>query len=289
MQKKNRSERLRKFLIELLLVIIPLVLGFGVLYGTFQLSPAICNALIFVFLIPITISALSGLIRGLLFRNWTTLSLTWKINTGVFISEPNLSFGKRLRIILSKFFWEQPQTYLGNFSMHLINSVWLLERGDKFKNTFVLQGYFFFGGGIALGSYIFIDLKDKSPINLHPMDERKNAEKILIRHEYGHYIQSKISGPLFIFKYGIPSVVMQGWTETDCDMRSDKILLLEEQIMPIFTYPKNLKPVKPRLFEFLVIVVAISTGYFFNEMHGVMGSSLIAMVVISMLNLKKPL
>lgn len=288
MKESRKTLRLKKES-EVFLVIIPLFIAAIVTTLIWRYSLTAFLALAFIFLFPVLISLLSGILRGLLTKNWSTLRLTFQIIRCNYISEKNIGFKKRLRIVLSKLFWEQPQTYLGNFGMHLINSLWLLKRADVLKNAMVFQGYFFFGGGIALGSYIFIDLKEKKPLNIHPIDDRKTAEKILIRHEYGHYLQSFSSGPLFLFKYGIPSVITQGWTEIDCDLRSDRHLLIEEKIMPVFTYPAKAMPIRAKWFEYLAIIIFTTTGFFINELNGIIGGSLIAMALLSILNLKKPL
>lgn len=48
-----------------------------------------------------------------------------------------------------------------------------------------------FPGGISLGNYVFVGTKKKD----------------IIKHEYGHTIQSKLLGPLYLFIVGIPSIV----------------------------------------------------------------------------------
>jgi len=49
-------------------------------------------------------------------------------------------------------------------------------------------------GAITLGSYIIGD----QSIEADPNND-------LFQHEYGHYLQSQSSGPLYLFHYGIPS------------------------------------------------------------------------------------
>ena len=49
-------------------------------------------------------------------------------------------------------------------------------------------------GAITLGSYIIGD----QSIEVDPSNS-------LFQHEYGHYLQSQSSGPLYLFHYGIPS------------------------------------------------------------------------------------
>ena len=47
------------------------------------------------------------------------------------------------------------------------------------------------GGGISLGEYIFLN----------------NNRVASIKHEYGHSIQSKYLGPLYLLVIGIPSLL----------------------------------------------------------------------------------
>ena len=48
--------------------------------------------------------------------------------------------------------------------------------------------------GISLGNYIFLDADG-------------NYDNIIVRHEYGHQIQSLIFGPLYLIVIGLPSII----------------------------------------------------------------------------------
>ncbi len=245
--------------------------------------------LIWLFVFPLFTSILSGIIRGVIHKDWETLIFAFKIFGGNFITGDDNRFFAGVFIIVRHIVWEQPQTLLGNFGMHVLNSVWLLKKIDVWKHTLVCQGLFLNGGGIAFGSFIMIDLQGAPPVDLTNMDERKVPEKVLIRHEYGHSLQSIISGPLFIFKYGIPSILMQGWTEDDADWRSDRKLLKEDQIMPIFSVRyKNKQPVLPKWWEYTVTPLLPGAGWFINEVNGLAGGILFSIVLITVINLKKP-
>lgn len=275
------KKKLQVFLALLLIVIMSSAL--------WLLSSAIVITLLWIFFFPAVISLTSGLIKGLFFGNWDTFFFAIKIFLGNFIYEKNRNFPSGIITILSRLIWEQPQTFLGNFGMHIMNSVWLVKRIDTYKKALICQGYFLNGGGIALGSFIMIDLHKSAVVNIFPMDDRARAEKILIRHEYGHLLQSQASGPLYIFKYGISSVIMQGWTEDDADLRSDRELLITEQIMPVFGSHRNQKqPFNPRWWEFMIIPVMVFAGSQINGLHGITGGILISTMLISLLNLKKP-
>jgi len=63
-------------------------------------------------------------------------------------------------------------------------------------------------GGISIGAFIF--LSDEIEI--------KEAGKYqILRHEYGHFLQSLLLGPLYISVIGIPSILknkfIEGWAD----------------------------------------------------------------------------
>lgn len=270
-------------------VVISGILSALIMAGIWMFSNAIATTLLWIFFFPFIISLLSGCVKGLIFNKWDTFRFAVDIFKGNFIFEQSHSAVKGIGVILSRLFWQQPQTLMGNVGMHTLNSVWLIRRTDVYKDNLVLQGSFLYGGGIALGSFLMIDLLSSPVVDILPMDDRTVPERILIRHEYGHYLQSISSGPLFIFKYGLPSILMQGWTESDADYRSDKELLLKEQIMPVFSNHRNHKQaINPKWWEYALVVSFIVAGGYFNQFYGALGSMMLAMVVITAINMKKP-
>ena len=54
-------------------------------------------------------------------------------------------------------------------------------------------------GGISLGQYIIVNDKYK--------DYKGDTEK----HEYGHYLQSRYLGPLYLLVIGLPSLLWAAW------------------------------------------------------------------------------
>lgn len=52
-----------------------------------------------------------------------------------------------------------------------------------------------FWGGVAFGTVILGDVRIKGEVNNH-----------LFMHEFGHCLQSRSAGPLYLFKYGLPSL-----------------------------------------------------------------------------------
>ncbi len=56
-------------------------------------------------------------------------------------------------------------------------------------------------GGMSLSNHIFLPFEE--------LDESKWKDDY-VKHEYGHTIQSKILGPLYLFVIGLPSLIWAG-------------------------------------------------------------------------------
>lgn len=90
-----------------------------------------------------------------------------------------------MKRILS-YLWELPQNLIGLGLSFIYKYDELIPYGDK-QIRYCKK----FLGGISLGNYVFVGTKKKD----------------IIKHEYGHTIQSKLLGPLYLFIIGIPSIV----------------------------------------------------------------------------------
>lgn len=84
--------------------------------------------------------------------------------------------------------WALPQNILGLFVF-----IWTKIRKRKsetYKGAIVTR--WDNCGGISLGQFIFVPMK---------------AKEDMIKHEYGHHLDSNCLGPLYLFVIGIPSIV----------------------------------------------------------------------------------
>ena len=124
-----------------------------------------------------------------------------KIDWGLFETDRSLSFMERYLTVISRFSWELPQTFLGNTLSHVRNIFGEVSVEYYHGATLVNSddpsnpG----GGGMTLGSYI-------QGINL-------TADPLvdpIFAHEYGHTIQSRILGPLYVPLVAPPSFVGSG-------------------------------------------------------------------------------
>lgn len=102
--------------------------------------------------------------------------------------------------ILSRYSWELPQTILGYVFVQFLNSF------GKVKEVKTLSGVtfcFYFQDsrlrqGVSIGLFIYIRTKQK---------EITFSSDPLLLHEYGHYLQSRKWGILYLFVIGIPSLL----------------------------------------------------------------------------------
>lgn len=114
-----------------------------------------------------------------------------KIWGGLFSADTSQrGWGKQ---ILSRWTWQLPQTVVGFIGAHGTNMIGHVNKVEYGYGSTVLQKTGDWGA-ITLGSYIIGD----QSIEVDPNND-------LFQHEYGHYLQSQSSGPLYLFHYGIPS------------------------------------------------------------------------------------
>lgn len=86
------------------------------------------------------------------------------------------------------YLWQLPQNLLGQLLR-------FLYKGEESKDVIVRYSPYM-GGGISLGRYIIVD---------------KNASEKTIQHEYGHCLQSRKLGWLYLLIVGLPSLLHAGF------------------------------------------------------------------------------
>lgn len=85
------------------------------------------------------------------------------------------------------FLWCLPQNIVG--LCVLIFTKCQKAQTSKYEDAFIT--FWKYGSGVSLGCFIFVP---------------KRATEATIRHEYGHYRDSKRFGPLYLFVIGLPSL-----------------------------------------------------------------------------------
>lgn len=113
-------------------------------------------------------------------------------------------------VILSRLSWELPQTLLGFICAHMINWIRPIRAVKHIDGCTVLEGGGI-RGSISFGTYILLYPGNTAAVG-----------RLLFMHEYGHSLQSRRSGPLFLFIYGIPSLLTpnDAWMEQDANRRA---------------------------------------------------------------------
>ena len=84
--------------------------------------------------------------------------------------------------------------YIWQFPQNLLGLLFLLFIAGEVKHKVGDIKYYYarnFAGGITLGEYVIVGTKQETTI----------------RHEYGHVLQSRYIGPLYLLIIGIPSLL----------------------------------------------------------------------------------
>ena len=87
--------------------------------------------------------------------------------------------------------------WIWQFPQHIVGLLILLFIKGESKHKFDGITYYYydpFPGGISLGNYMILGDKWSQSI----------------KHEYGHTLQSRMLGPLYLFVIGIPSIIWAG-------------------------------------------------------------------------------
>jgi RHS repeat-associated protein len=150
------------------------------------------------------IAFLTGFFKGLFSggapfkEGWKSVVNEAKIIGGLFTSDKNKNFWGQLWEIVSRFTWQAPQTVLGFGMSYLSNVATLVDKVDYYGGATAVT---FYGGwgAVTLGSFINGGRRLEADPN-----------NTLFQHEYGHYLQSQASGPFYLQRYGIPSLLSSG-------------------------------------------------------------------------------
>ncbi len=261
----------------------------GVISGLFYaLVPVIVKIWLWGTFAPAIIGLVSGVIHLAVRQKATVLNNALLIVAGNFSIEPGKSFSGGIRQGLSRLIWEQPQTLIGNAIAHILNGVWFIEGAFADNGATILSGRVPMARGVCYGTFILAENKDKETPKKLAIAGRQSATHKLLRHEYGHYLQSRESGWLYLFKYGIPSAAKLQWPETDAEFRSDRYLLIRYGLTPVFkSYGKEYRKVNPAWWEVVLIISAPVLGTLWGGAAVGLGAWLTAAGIISALNFRK--
>jgi len=163
---------------------------------------------------------------------------SWRINNGLFVTDPNKNFWGQTWEFTSRFTWEALQTVVGYVYTQGRNFGGNVDRVEYWGGaTFAItENVTDFKGwrGVSLSNYI--NVKIAGVLDENYPGGWIYSENGLFFHEYGHTLQSKIFGLSYLFAVGIPSASGAEWTEIRANKRVWKYLqkygLLDEWVYP---------------------------------------------------------
>ncbi len=127
---------------------------------------------------------------------WTKTKNGLEIDKAWITVDPNQgSAGKNLWELISRFTWQLPQTFLGYKAAVLFNTTGHVEQVTHgYGATVMATDFLDKGTGFSLGCFI------------HGDDQMTaSVDNPVFRHEYGHYLQSRDWGLLYVPKFALPS------------------------------------------------------------------------------------
>ena len=158
---------------------------------------------------------------GAIDKNWKRgrqlVSQSWKINNGLYYTDPNKNFWEQAWQLTSRFSWESFQTTVGYYYTQGRNALGYVDRVDFFGGaTWATSENASARGGRSISNYI--NMKTREEIT-GSFEERVLSDPWFM-HEYGHYIQSQNWGPLYLPVVGIASGIAA--SKNDIFVRNDQ-------------------------------------------------------------------
>lgn len=127
--------------------------------------------------------------------NWSKTQRAWSIDMNL--------FSGNFRQVFSKFTYEMPTTMFGNLVAHGANTLGLIDEVSEMEGMMALSGVSPGNSAFTIGCYSF-----------GPKNYQATWKDNLFVHEYGHYLQSQIFGPMYISNIAVPSL-FSAWFTSD--------------------------------------------------------------------------
>ena len=139
-------------------------------------------------------------VAGLFSGGWKEANHRAKIDVrlwgGLFTTDPNKSFGGRVKELISRFTWQLPQTIGGWATAEWTNTA-------EGKVNWVKYKY----GATVVNANVDYPAVTQGNFIVGCNELQADANNPLFQHEYGHYIQSQSMGWAFYPRVGIPSIL----------------------------------------------------------------------------------
>jgi len=139
--------------------------------------------------------------------SWSRSNKAFKIDLGAFQTDSKKTFAGQGFELLSRFTWEAPQYTLGNIYSHVRNMSGNVDDVSYFRGATVVN---FNTNNNSNGGITSWGLTLAPYINTQNVES--DVSDRMLRHEYGHIIQSRYTGPMFVPKIGIPSL-LSSWID----------------------------------------------------------------------------
>lgn len=128
---------------------------------------------------------------------------------GLFATDENKSMIGRAFELTSRFMWQLPQTVVGYEYGNIQNMFGAVNNvTSRYGVTAIDSDWSEGRGGVTIGNYIS-----------GPNGFTANWRDHLFVHEYGHYVQSQINGPFYLFGIGLPSLMDLSFNSENHDNR----------------------------------------------------------------------
>lgn len=212
----------------------------------------------------------------------------WRIDMGLFKTDNNKKFWGRTWELVSRFTWQLPQTAIGYAYVNIANTIFGRVKGVGYYggatvvNVTNLPLDFDLASGVTLGSFITGEDISFNPFETDQYGEMTSGAALL-RHEYGHYLQSQESGLSYMGKYAISSAAGNSatFTEADADYRSDSYFekYYGSGVLKLGGYPSGYSPIKTKWWEHAIIIGGSAAG-------GVPGY-IVGSVIVGVINMIK--
>jgi RHS repeat-associated protein len=166
---------------------------------------------------------------GAIDKDWARgrqlVSQSWKINNGLFYPDSNQDFLDQMQQLTSRLTWEGLQTIAGYNYTQIRNGIGNVDRVDFLGGaTFTTKENSSKYNGLTLGNYINMNINGTITGDF----ENYVLGDPMYMHEYGHVIDGRGWGPLYLFAIGIPSLISAAgdgdhsryWTEIRANRRA---------------------------------------------------------------------
>ena len=254
----------------------------------YVLFPGLVMIILWIYLLPLSLGLLSGVLCLMAGKGSSIIKNSAAIFAGNFYVDTDRSELNGIWQMLSKQIWEQPQTLIGNLLGQVLNSIGSISHVQHMCGITFIHGRIPLASGVAFGAFILINHENVDFNKRIDISDQQVFPSLLIRHEMGHTRQSRLSGPFYLWKYGIPSAVSQAWTEKDAEARSDRWLLHNYGIAPVFrSYPKDYKHAAPGIPGLLFAAAVLIFGLIWGGFAGLAGAYLLISGLFALLNLGK--